>query len=129
MTRENVTVLLLHYCAIQNIDLLLLPPPPILTIMKKTTVKQKRKDMSADEIDFHFDTIQKYRDLHIIPPIAKITRMTRISHNTISRVFNGTSKRPEVVTYIQRVLTANFKTLPDDLKQLFEIWDRIKKSV
>jgi|SRR5688572_1104656 len=95
--------------------------------MKKTAADPVDKKMTETERTFQEETLVKYRENDIVPSIQQIARKTTTAVNTVVSFMHGNSTNEKIRAYIKDRVGKNLRPIPEDLKQLFAIWDRISQ--
>lgn len=95
--------------------------------MKAKTAADPDKTMNSVERTFQKETLFKYRTQNIIPSLQAMQTKTASGMNTCVSFMNGNTTHEKIQVYIRLVLEKNLRPLPEDVKQLFAIWDRVKK--
>lgn len=83
-------------------------------------------DISIEEREYQHAIMQKYKELGVIPDYQTAARKSGASVPTVISFMKGNSTMRRVRDYMKVRFDANFKTkMPDDIKKLLEIWDRL----
>jgi len=93
--------------------------------MNKSTASTVSRKLNPEERTFQKETLAKYRKQEIIPSLETIRRKTAAGLNTCVAFMHGNTTNPVVRAYIKLVLEKNLRPVPDDVKQLFALWDSL----
>lgn len=80
--------------------------------------------MTTDDMKYQAVVLSKYRAEGIIPTLQKIRTETGISITTIATFLHGNSANEPIRKYLKLRFEKNFDPLPEDIQQLFAIWDK-----
>lgn len=79
--------------------------------------------MTAEDRKKQAATIQKYRDLDIIPAMMKVKTETGVSLTTIATFNNGNSANKAIRDYYRTRFDKNKVSQEPDILELLAIWD------
>lgn len=69
--------------------------------------------------------LQYYRDKGLIPSLQKVALGAGVSVSTAALFMNGNSQNANIVIFLKRHVKRESVTIPNDLQELFELWDKL----
>lgn len=93
--------------------------------MAKTATDPVRRKLVPEERTFQKETLVKYRTQNIIPSLETMRMKTAAGMGTCVAFMNGNTTHKPIAAYIRVVLEKNLRPLPEDVKQLFALWDSL----
>lgn len=85
----------------------------------------QKPQMDPKDRAFQGAILKKYRDLDVIPSLQQLAQAAGVSIGTAALFMHGNSPSPKLREFVKNRSKKRLKPLPDDLIQLFEIWENL----